>query len=49
MTAMRALHLAACLLGALAALSGLRVRSMWFDTRHYFCLTEFVRDDAPAA
>lgn len=35
--------------GALAALSGLRVRSMWFDTRHYFCLTEFVRDDAPAA
>ncbi|GJM20526.1 MAG: hypothetical protein DHS20C15_04410 [Planctomycetota bacterium] len=35
--------------GALAGLAGLRVRSMWFDTRHYFCLTEFVRDDAPAA
>lgn len=30
----------------LAALAGLRVRTLWLDHRHYFALTELVRDDA---
>lgn len=33
----------------LATRAGLRVRSLWFDTRHAFSLAELVRDDAPAA
>lgn len=31
----------------LAELAGLRVRTLWLDHRHYFALTELVRDDAP--
>jgi uncharacterized SAM-dependent methyltransferase/ubiquinone/menaquinone biosynthesis C-methylase UbiE len=32
----------------LASVAGLRVRTMWFDTRQYFTLAELVRDDAPS-
>jgi uncharacterized SAM-dependent methyltransferase/ubiquinone/menaquinone biosynthesis C-methylase UbiE len=31
----------------LAALSGLRVRTLWLDHQDYFALAELVRDDAP--
>jgi L-histidine N-alpha-methyltransferase len=33
-------------IATLATLSGLAVRSMWFDPRHHFALGELVRDDA---
>ncbi|MCB9896710.1 MAG: L-histidine N(alpha)-methyltransferase [Planctomycetes bacterium] len=32
---------------ALVALCGLRLRSLWFDARHYYSVAEIVRDDAP--
>lgn len=31
----------------LAELSGLRQRTLWLDSNHYFAVTELVRDDAP--
>lgn len=31
----------------LAALSSLRLRTLWLDTQHYFAVAELVRDDAP--
>lgn len=35
-------------LAPLAASSGMRLRTIWPDTRHWFRLCELVRDDAPA-
>jgi len=34
-------------IATLASLAGMRVRSLWFDSRHYFAVGELVRDDAP--
>ena len=36
-------------IATLATLAGLRVRSMWFDSKHHFAMGELVRDDAPLA